>query len=58
MSTWKLYSAGGAPMPLDFDSLKMIRMATDDAYETRIGLYGEFGDRLPVNSARGTNWGV
>jgi hypothetical protein len=58
MSVWKIYSAGGVPMPLDFDSLKMIRMAADDAYETRIGLYGEFGDRLPVNSARGTNWGV
>ncbi len=58
MSTFKLYSAGSAPMLLDFDKLNMIRMATDDAYETRFGVYGEFGDRSPVNSARGTNWGV
>lgn len=58
MSTWKFYSAGGMCIALDFDSLKMIRLATDDAYETRIGTYGEFGDRSPVNSARGTNWGA
>ncbi|MGL4444254.1 MAG: hypothetical protein ACRCU1_11550 [Alsobacter sp.] len=58
MSTFKLYSAGCAPMLLDFDKLNMIRMATDDAYETRFGVYGEFGDRSPVHSARGTNWGV
>lgn len=58
MSTFKLYSAGPAPMLLDFDKLNMIRMATDDAYETRFGVYGEFGDRSPVNSARGTNWGA
>lgn len=58
MSTFKLYSAGGAPMLLDFDKLNMIRMATDDAYETRLGVYGEFGERSPVNSARGTNWGA
>lgn len=58
MSTFKLYSAGPAPMLLDFDKLNMIRMASDDAYETRFGVYGEFGDRSPVQSARGTNWGA
>jgi hypothetical protein len=58
MSTFKLYSAGPAPMLLDFDKLNMIRMATDDAYETRFGLYGEFGERSPIQSARGVNWGA
>lgn len=58
MSTFKLYSAGPAPMLLDFDKLNMIRMATDDAYETRFGVYGEFGESSPVSSARGTNWGL
>jgi hypothetical protein len=58
MSTFKLYSAGPAPMLLDFDKLDMIRMATDDAYETRFGVYGEFGESSPVSSARMTNWGV
>jgi len=57
MSTFKLFSAGPAPMLLDFDKLNMIRMATDDAYETRFGIYGEFGEYSPVSSARGTNWG-
>ncbi len=58
MSTFGLYSAGPAPQPLDFDKSDFLRVATDDAYELRIGLYGDFGDNSPVNSARGTNWGL
>lgn len=58
MSTFALYSAGPAPQPLDFDKSDFLRVATDDAYELRIGLYGDFGDNSPVNSARGTNWGL
>lgn len=56
-STYCMASCGPAPMPLDFDKQDMLRLATDDAYEARIGLYGEGGDRMPVNSARGTGWG-
>lgn len=58
MSTFGLYSAGGAPMPMNFGKENMITLATDDAAESRIGVYGNFADRMPVNSARGTNWGV
>lgn len=58
MSTFKLFSAGPAPQLLDFDKMNMIRMASDDAYETRLGLYGEFGEWMPVGSARGTGWGA
>jgi hypothetical protein len=58
MTTFALYSAGPAPQPLDFDKVEFLRVATDDAYEVRIGLYGDFGERAPVKSARGTNFGV
>jgi hypothetical protein len=58
MSTFFMCSAGPAPQPLDFDKSDFLRLASDDAYEVRYGLYGEFGERMPVNSARGTNWGV
>lgn len=57
-STFAMYSAGPAPQPLDFDKSDFLRVATDDAYEVRIGLYGDYGERMPVNSARGTNWGA
>lgn len=58
MSTFAMYSAGPAPQPLDFDKSDFLRVATDDAYEVRIGLYGDFGERMPVGSIRGTNWGA
>jgi hypothetical protein len=58
MSTFGMYSAGPAPQPLDFDKSDFLRVATDDAYEVRIGLYGDYGERMPVGSARGTSWGA
>jgi hypothetical protein len=56
--TFSMYSAGPAPMPLDFDKSEFLRVATDDAYECRVGLYGDYGNNSPVHSARMTNWGV
>lgn len=58
MSTFAMYSAGPAPQPLDFDKSDFLRVSNDDAYEVRIGLYGDYGERMPVGSARGTNWGA
>lgn len=58
MSTFAMYSAGPAPQPLEDDKLQILRLATDDAYEVRIGLYGDFGESAPVESARGTGWGA
>ena len=58
MSTFKMYSSGPAPMPLNFDKSEFLRVSNDDAYEIRMGTYGEFGERLPVHSARVTNWGA
>lgn len=57
-STFAMYSAGPAPQPLDFDKSDFLRVSNDDAYEVRIGLYGDYGERMPVGSARGTNWGA
>lgn len=57
MDKFALYSSGKAPMPMHFGKENMITMATDDAAETRIGLYGDFGESAPVESARGTGWG-
>lgn len=58
MDTFAMYSAGAAPQPLEDDKLEMLRLSTDDAYEARIGLYGESGESAPVESARGTGWGA
>jgi hypothetical protein len=57
MDKFCLHSAGGAPMPMNFGKENMITLATDDAAEARIGVYGEFGESAPVESARGTGWG-
>lgn len=57
MDTFSLISAGPAPMPMNFGKENMITLATDDAAEARIGVYGEFGESAPVESARGTGWG-
>ncbi len=57
MDRFTLYSAGPAPMPMNFGKENMITLSTDDAAEARIGFYGEFGDCAPVESARGTGWG-
>lgn len=58
MDTFALYSAGAAPMPMNFGKENMITLATDDAAEARIGLYGDFGESAMVESARGTGWGA
>jgi len=58
MDKFALYSAGAAPMPMNFGKENMITLATDDAAEARIGLYGDFAESSPVESARGTGWGA
>ncbi len=57
MDKFTLHSSGPAPMPMNFGKENLITLATDDAAEARIGLYGEFGESAPVESARGTGWG-
>lgn len=47
MRFWKLYSLGPAPKVLEVDGLPMLRMASDDAYEGRIGYYANLGTTAP-----------
>jgi hypothetical protein len=47
MDVWKLYSLGKAPRILDSDGLKMLREASADAVEVRVGYYGQLGCRAP-----------
>lgn len=57
MDTFALYSAGPAPMPGNFGKGEIV-LTTDDAAESRLVLYGEFGESNPVESARATGWGA
>jgi hypothetical protein len=43
----KLYSLGKAPQILDSDGLKMLREASADAVEVRVGYYAQLGFRAP-----------
>lgn len=47
MNVWKLYSLGKAPQILDTDGLKMLRQATADGVEVRVGYYAQVGCRAP-----------
>lgn len=47
LDVWKLYSLGKAPRILDTDGLKMLREASADAVEVRIGYYAQLGCRAP-----------
>ena len=44
--------------PLDYDKAEFLRVFNDDAYEARVGLYGDYGNNSPVKSARASNWGA
>ncbi len=47
MDVWKLYSLGKAPKILDTDGLKMLRQASADGVECRVGYYAQIGCRAP-----------
>ncbi len=47
MRFWKLYSLGPAPKMLELDGLPILRLATTDAYEGRMGYYGNLGCTAP-----------
>lgn len=55
---WRVHSLGPCPQILDFDKNEMLRVATDDAYEIRIGMYGNVECTRPVDSIRCTNVGA
>jgi hypothetical protein len=47
LDVWKLYSLGKAPKILDADGLKMLREASADAVQVRVGYYAQLGCRAP-----------
>jgi len=47
MDTWTLNSLGGAPHILDLDGNRVLRQASEDAYEVRIGFYGNMACNAP-----------
>jgi hypothetical protein len=52
MDTWTLNSLGPAPHILDLDGNRMLRENDADAYEVRIGFYGDIGCSAPGYNAR------
>jgi hypothetical protein len=47
LDSWKLYSLGKAPQMLDSDGNKMLREASADAVEVRVGYYAQLGCNSP-----------
>lgn len=47
MNVWKLYSLGKCPRILDTDGLKMLREASADGVQVRVGYYAQLGCRAP-----------
>lgn len=47
LDVWKLYSLGKAPKILDTDGMKMLREASADAVQVRVGYYAQLGCRAP-----------
>jgi hypothetical protein len=58
MDTFTMASLGGTPTLLNFDQNDFLRVANDDAYEVRFGVYGNALCRLPSASIITTNWGA
>ena len=56
-ASWRMHSLGECPQILDFDNNNMLRLADDDAYEIRTGMYGNVECFRPVDSIRCTNVG-
>jgi hypothetical protein len=51
MASWKLVSVGPMPRFLDDDGLQMLRVSNADAYETRLGMYGNLSCSEPGRNA-------
>tara|TARA_Y100001937_G_C7131038_1_gene337394 strand:- start:2497 stop:3756 length:1260 start_codon:yes stop_codon:yes gene_type:complete len=52
MDTWTLNSLGPAPKILDLDGNRMLRIHNDDAYELRVGFYGNVACTAPGYNSR------
>lgn len=56
--SWRLHSLGPAPGILDYDNNQFLRVASDDAYEVRVGSYVAEYCIEPAFQIQGTNWGL
>ena len=52
LDTWSLNTLGEAPMFLDFDNNQMLRENSADAYEVRLGYYGNLACNAPGYNCR------
>ena len=52
MDTWSLNSLGGAPHILDLDGNRILRQSSADAYEIRVGFYGNLACNAPGYNVR------
>ena len=52
MDTWSLNTLGEAPMFLDLDNNRMLRESDADAYEVRLGYYGNVACNAPGYNCR------
>jgi len=52
MDTWSLNTLGEAPMFLDLDNNRMLRESAADAYEVRLGYYGNIACNAPGYNCR------
>jgi hypothetical protein len=51
LNTWKLATLGPLPRFMDIDGQKLLREASSDAYEVRIGYYGQLYCEAPGRNA-------
>jgi hypothetical protein len=52
LDTWSLNTLGEAPMFLDLDNNRMLRESAADAYEVRLGYYGNIACNAPGYNCR------
>lgn len=58
LENWCFHSLGPAPHILDYDDNTFLRVTNDDAYEIRVGYYGQQWCDGPVNQGRATSFGL
>lgn len=57
-AAWKFHTLGPVSQILDFDDNQFLRVASDDAYEVRVGTYGNMYTDRPLDSIVLTNFGT
>lgn len=56
LDSWDLFSLNAMPHILDYDNQQILRVSDDDAYQIRIGSYGNLRCRAPAFNGRGYNY--